>query len=78
VNESFAAPVLQFQRDFNLPMDQLNVNGGAIAFGHPVGASGAMLLSVLLDEIERRDLNTGLVSLCMGGGMGVTTIIERC
>lgn len=78
VNESFAAPVLQFQRDFNLPIDKLNVNGGAIAFGHPVGASGAMLLGVLLDEIERRDLNTGLVSLCMGGGMGVTTIIERC
>lgn len=78
VNESFSAPVLQFQRDFDLPIDKLNVNGGAIAFSHPVGASGAMLLSTLLDELERRDLNTGLVSLCMGGGMGVTTIIERC
>ena len=55
----------------------VNVNGGAIAMGHPLGATGAMLLGTLLDELERRDLNTGLVTLCVGGGMGVATIIER-
>ena len=77
MNEAFAAPVMQFQRDFDIPSEQLNVNGGAIAFGHPLGATGAMLMGTLLDELERRDKNVGLAALCMGGGMGVTTIIER-
>jgi acetyl-CoA C-acetyltransferase len=76
-NEAFAAPVLQFQRHFNIPMDKINVNGGAIAYGHPLGATGAMLVGTILDELERRDLKTGGISVCMGGGMGVTTIIER-
>ena len=58
-------------------MDKINVNGGAIAFGHPLGATGAMLVGTMIDELERRDLKTGAISVCMGGGMGVTTIIER-
>lgn len=77
MNEAFAAPVLKFQRDLNISNDILNVNGGAIAMGHPLGATGAMLLGTLVDELERRNLNTGLVSLCVGGGMGVATIVER-
>lgn len=77
VNEAFAAPTLQFQNDFDIPMEKINVNGGSIAFGHPLGATGAMLLGTLLDELERQNLATGLVSLCMGGGMGVSTIVER-
>ena len=77
MNEAFAAPVLKFQRDLDIDSSILNVNGGAIALGHPLGATGAMLLGTLLDELERRDLNTGLVTLCVGGGMGVATIIER-
>lgn len=77
VNEAFAAPVLQFQRHFDIPMDKINVNGGSIAFGHPLGATGAMLVGTMIDELERRDLKTGGISVCMGGGMGVTTIIER-
>ena len=76
-NEAFAAPVLQFQRHFDIPMDKINVNGGAIAFGHPLGATGAMLVGTMIDELERRDLKTGGISVCMGGGMGVTTILER-
>lgn len=76
-NEAFAAVVLQFLRNLDLSPDRVNVNGGAIALGHPLGATGAMLLGTLLDELERRDLNTGLVTLCAGGGMGVATIIER-
>ena len=76
-NEAFAAPVLMYQRKMNLDPDRVNVNGGAIAMGHPLGATGAMLLGTLLDELERRDLQTGLVTLCVGGGMGVATIIER-
>lgn len=76
-NEAFASVVLKFQRDLNINMDILNVNGGAIALGHPLGATGAMLIGTLLDELERRNLNTGLVTLCVGGGMGVATIIER-
>lgn len=76
-NEAFAAVVLKFQQDLDVDLDRLNVNGGAIAFGHPLGATGAMLLGTLLDELERRDLQTGLVTLCVGGGMGVATIIER-
>ena len=77
MNEAFASPVLKFQRDLDLSDDILNVNGGAIAMGHPLGATGAMLLGTLLDELERRDLNTGLVAMCVGGGMGIATIIER-
>lgn len=77
MNEAFAAPVLKFKQDFELDDDVLNVNGGAIAMGHPLGATGAMLLGTLLDELERRDLTIGLVTLCVGGGMGVATIIER-
>lgn len=76
-NEAFAAVPMKFQRDLNLDPEKLNVNGGAIAFGHPLGATGAMLLGTLLDELERRDLSTGLVTLCAGGGMGIATIIER-
>ncbi len=77
MNEAFAAAVLKFQRDLDINDEILNVNGGAIALGHPLGATGAMLLGTLLDEMERRDLSTGLVTLCIGGGMGVATIIER-
>lgn len=76
-NEAFAAVPLKFQRDLDIDPERLNVNGGAIAMGHPLGATGAMLLGTLLDELERRDLTTGLVTLCAGGGMGIATIIER-
>lgn len=76
-NEAFAAVILKYQKDMDIDPAQLNVNGGAIAMGHPLGATGAMLLGTLLDELERRDLQTGLVSLCVGGGMGIATIIER-
>jgi acetyl-CoA C-acetyltransferase len=78
VNEAFAAVVLRFMRDMGLDdPDRINVNGGAIALGHPLGATGAMLLGTLLDELERRDKATGLVTLCVGGGMGIATIVER-
>lgn len=77
VNEAFAVVPLLFMDQLNVPHDKLNVNGGAIAMGHPLGATGCMLLGTLLDELERRNLQTGLVSLCIGGGMGITTIIER-
>ena len=77
MNEAFAAPVLKFQQDFDIDNEILNVNGGAIALGHPLGATGAILLGTLLDELERQDKSTGLVTLCVGGGMGVSTIIER-
>ena len=77
LNEAFAAVVLRFQRLMNVGDDRINVNGGAIAMGHPIGATGAMILGVVLDELERRDLNTGLVTLCAGGGIGIATIIER-
>lgn len=76
-NEAFASVPLKFQRDLNLDPERLNVNGGAIAFGHPLGATGAMLLGTVLDELERRNLATGLITLCAGGGMGIATIIER-
>lgn len=76
-NEAFAAVVLKFQRDLAIDINQLNVNGGAIAMGHPLGATGAMLVGTLLDELERRDLNLGLITMAVGGGMGVATIIER-
>ena len=77
VNEAFAAVVLRFADVVGVPMDRINVNGGAIALGHPLGATGAMLLATVLDELERRDLATGLVTLCIGAGMGTATIIER-
>jgi len=77
VNEAFASVVLKFLRDTGADWDKCNVNGGAIALGHPIGATGGMLIGTLLDELERRDLSTGLVTMCTGGGMGTATIIER-
>lgn len=77
VNEAFAAVPLSFMEHFGIDDARVNVNGGAIALGHPLGATGAMLLSTALDAIEDRDLNTALVTLCIGGGMGIATIIER-
>ncbi|MGV3548473.1 acetyl-CoA C-acetyltransferase [Rhizobium sp.] len=77
LNEAFAAVVLRYMQAFDIPHDQINVNGGAIAMGHPLGATGAMILGTVLDELERRDLNTALVTLCIGAGMGTATIIER-
>jgi acetyl-CoA C-acetyltransferase len=77
MNEAFAGVVMRFMRDLGISPDIVNVNGGAIAMGHPLGATGAMLLGTLLDELERRELRYGLVTLCVGGGMGVATIIER-
>jgi acetyl-CoA C-acetyltransferase len=77
LNEAFAAVVLRYMQAFDIPHDKMNVNGGAIAMGHPLGATGAMILGTVLDELERRDLNTALVTLCIGAGMGTATIIER-
>ncbi|HEV2636780.1 MAG TPA: acetyl-CoA C-acetyltransferase [Actinocrinis sp.] len=77
VNEAFAAVVLKFGRDLGVDQERVNVNGGAIALGHPLGATGCMILGTLLDELERRDLRRGLATLCVGGGMGIATIIER-
>ena len=77
INEAFASVVMRFVRDLDLSMDKVNVNGGAIALGHPLGATGAVILGMVLDELERRDLSTALVTLCVGGGMGTATIIER-
>lgn len=77
VNEAFAAVVLRYMQAFNLPADMVNVNGGAIAMGHPLGATGAMLLGTVLDELERTNKSTALITLCIGAGMGTATIIER-
>ncbi len=77
INEAFAAVPLKTIRDLDLDPARVNVNGGAIALGHPIGATGAMLIGTVLDELERRDLTTGLVTMCTGGGMGTATIIER-
>jgi acetyl-CoA C-acetyltransferase len=77
LNEAFAAVVLKYLKDLNLPPEKVNVNGGAIAMGHPLGATGAMLVSTVIDELERRDARRALVTLCIGGGMGIATIIER-
>ena len=77
VNEAFAAVVLRYMDAMNITDDIVNVNGGAIAMGHPLGATGAMLVGTLLDELERKNLTTGLVTLCVGAGMGTATIIER-
>ena len=78
VNEAFAVVPLLFSKALGAPLDRINVEGGAIAFGHPLGATGAMLLGTALDSLEARDLNTALITLCIGGGMGIATIIERC
>lgn len=77
VNEAFASVVMRFEQAFDVDHDLVNVNGGSMAMGHPLGATGAMILGTLLDELERRDLNTGLATLCIGSGMGAATIIER-
>ncbi|RBM07209.1 acetyl-CoA C-acetyltransferase [Streptomyces sp. PT12] len=77
VNEAFAAVVLRFVREMGLDLAKVNVNGGAIALGHPLGATGAMILGTLVDELERRDLRHGLATLCVGGGMGIATVVER-
>ncbi|MFD7115992.1 acetyl-CoA C-acetyltransferase [Streptomyces sp. NPDC059922] len=77
INEAFAAVVLRFAGEMGLPLDKVNVNGGAIALGHPLGATGAMILGTLVDELERQDKRFGLVTLCVGGGMGVATVVER-
>jgi acetyl-CoA C-acetyltransferase len=77
INEAFAAVVLRFVRDMGIDIDTVNVNGGAIAMGHPLGATGGMILGTLIDELERRDQRYGLATLCAGGGMGIATVVER-
>ncbi|MGW8886548.1 acetyl-CoA C-acetyltransferase [Streptomyces sp. NPDC055749] len=77
INEAFAGVALRFVKDMGLSLDKVNVNGGAIALGHPLGATGAMILGTLVDELERRDKRYGLITLCVGGGMGIATVIER-
>ncbi|RUU47622.1 acetyl-CoA C-acetyltransferase, partial [Mesorhizobium sp. M6A.T.Ca.TU.002.02.2.1] len=77
LNEAFASVVLRYMQAFDISHDRINVNGGAIAMGHPLGATGAMIFGTVLDELERRNLNTALVTLCIGAGMGTATIIER-
>ncbi|TCJ96608.1 acetyl-CoA C-acetyltransferase [Nocardia alba] len=77
LNEAFASVVLNFQKKLNIPEDKLNVNGGAIAMGHPLGATGAMITGTMVDELERRGARRALITLCIGGGMGIATIIER-
>ena len=77
VNEAFAAVVLRYMDAVSVDHGKINVNGGSIAMGHPLGATGAMLLSTVLDELERKNLSTGLITLCVGAGMGTATIIER-
>ena len=77
INEAFAAVVLRFVKDMELDIDKVNVNGGAIAMGHPLGATGGMILGTLIDELERQDKRYGLATLCIGGGMGIATIVER-
>jgi acetyl-CoA C-acetyltransferase len=77
INEAFAAVAMRFMRELDLPAEKVNVNGGAIAMGHPLGATGAMILGTLIDELERRDQRYGLATLCVGGGMGIATVVER-
>ncbi|MGQ4379665.1 acetyl-CoA C-acetyltransferase [Streptomyces sp. SAS_267] len=77
INEAFAAVVLRFVKDLDLDLEKVNVNGGAIAMGHPLGATGAMILGTLVDELERRGLRYGLATLCVGGGMGIATVVEH-
>lgn len=78
LNEAFASVVMRFQKHLDIPDDKINVNGGAIAMGHPLGATGGMILGIAMDELERRKGRYALVTLCIGGGMGIATIIERC
>ena len=77
INEAFASVVLKYQKDLGIPDEKLNVNGGAIAMGHPLGATGAMILGTVVDELERRKAKRAVVTLCVGGGMGVATLVER-
>ena len=77
VNEAFAAVVMRFMKEMKVPHDKVNVNGGAIAMGHPLGATGAMILGTLVDELHRRNLRYGMATLCVGGGMGIATIVEK-
>lgn len=77
MNEAFASAVLKYAGDLGVPMEKLNVNGGAIALGHPLGATGAMLVGTALDELERRGARRAVVTLCVAGGMGVATLVER-
>ena len=77
LNEAFASVVLKYQKDLDIPDDKLNVLGGSIAMGHPLGATGAMILGTMVDELERRNAKRAVVTLCVGGGMGVATLIER-
>ena len=77
INEAFAAVPMKFMKDFGVPHEKVNVNGGAIAMGHPLGATGSMILGTLMDELERTGQRYGLATLCIGGGMGIATIIER-
>ena len=77
INEAFAAIPMKAMRDLDIDPGRVNVNGGAIALGHPIGATGGMLIQTALDELERRDLSTALITMCTGGGMGTATIIER-
>ena len=77
INEAFAAVVMRFMKEMKVPHDKVNVNGGAIAIGHPLGATGAMLISTVIDELHRRQLRYGMVTLCVGGGMGIATIVEK-
>ena len=77
VNEAFASVVMRFMKEMQVPEEKVNVNGGSIAMGHPLGATGCIILATLLDELEARQLRYGLATLCVGGGMGIATIIER-
>jgi acetyl-CoA C-acetyltransferase len=77
LNEAFASVVMKFQKDLDIPDEKLNVNGGAIAMGHPLGATGAMITGTMVDELERREARRAVVTLCIGGGMGLATLIER-
>ena len=77
MNEAFSVVAAKFIRDLDLDMNKVNVNGGAMALGHPIGAPGSILIGTALDELERRDLNTGLITMCTGGGMAPAIIIER-
>jgi len=77
LNEAFASVVLNYQKKLGIPDEKLNVNGGAIAMGHPLGATGAMILGTMVDELERRQARRAVITLCIGGGMGVATLIER-
>jgi acetyl-CoA C-acetyltransferase len=77
INEAFAAVPMKFMQELHVTHDKVNVNGGAIAMGHPLGATGAMILGILIDELHRRKLRYGMAALCVGGGMGIATIVER-